>query len=289
MSVAKTRSRFSGETIWIIGASSGIGEQLAIALAQQGARLLLSARRQQHLAILRQRLTEDSSGHGSGDVPGKQVSHYIYPLDVANRQQFAETCAAVACRVKEQRAKLDRVIFLPALYQPRRIIDVDLDLAAQIVDVNFKSVLYLGKYLLPILLEQQSGQLALCGSVAGYTGLPQGQPYSATKAALINFAESLHAEVPKGIDIKLINPGFVATPLTEKNHFAMPMIISPQQAASHIMHGLLRTSFEIAFPKRFTLLLRVLDLLPYRLKLWITGSMSVNPATTNPSSTQKPG
>jgi short-subunit dehydrogenase len=103
--------------------------------------------------------------------------------------------------------------------------------------------------------------------------LPEGQPYSATKAAIINLAESLHAEEGHHIDVKLISPGFVRTPLTDKNDFAMPMIIEPDQAAIAIADGLLSKRFEIHFPKRFTMLLKLLRALPYGLSLKITARM----------------
>ena len=98
-------------------------------------------------------------------------------------------------------------------------------------------------------------------------GLPQGQPYSATKAAIINLAESLNTECGDTVDIKLISPGFVRTPLTDKNSFPMPMMMEPEQAARMIADGLLSRRFEIHFPKKFTLLLKALRLLPYALSL----------------------
>ena len=114
---------------------------------------------------------------------------------------------------------------------------------------------------LPILRSQGYGQLVLCGSVAGYRGLPNGQPYSATKAALINLAESLRAE-ERVLDIKVINPGFVRTALTDKNTFKMPMRIEPEEAARIIAEKLQTNCFEIHFPKRFTFFAKLIALLP---------------------------
>lgn len=126
---------------------------------------------------------------------------------------------------------------------------------------------------LPILKQQRSGQLALCGSVAGYNGLPGGQPYSATKAAVINLAESLKAENPQ-LDIKVINPGFVKTPLTDKNSFQMPMMVSPEYAAQAIAEGLLKRGFEIHFPKKFTLLMKLLRILPRGLYFFLVSKLA---------------
>jgi short-subunit dehydrogenase len=123
---------------------------------------------------------------------------------------------------------------------------------------------------LPILKSQAHGQFVLCGSVAGYCGLPNGQPYSATKAGVINLAESLRAEEGH-LDIKVINPGFVRTPLTDKNNFKMPMMIEPEEAAKIIVKGLQSKKFEIHFPKRFTFLMKILSVLPDFLYFKIIG------------------
>ena len=115
---------------------------------------------------------------------------------------------------------------------------------------------------LPLLLAQGGGQITLCASVAGYRGLPKSQPYGATKAGLINIAESLAAEVPKQIDVRVINPGFVESRLTDKNDFKMPMRISPEKAAKAIADGLNKPGFEIHFPKAFTRIMKLLSYLP---------------------------
>ena len=112
-----------------------------------------------------------------------------------------------------------------------------------------------------LLQQQNEGQFILCASVAGYRGLPNGQPYSATKAGIINFAESLRAE-QTNLDIKVINSGFVRTPMTDKNQFNMPMMIEPEQAAQAIFSGMKSKKFEIHFPKKFSLFMKLLRLMP---------------------------
>ena len=80
-----------------------------------------------------------------------------------------------------------------------------------------------------------------------------------------HFAETLHLELaPRGISVYLINPGFVATPMTATNAFRMPALITPEEAAGEILAGLARSTFEIHFPRRFTFWLKLLRLLPYR-------------------------
>ena len=246
----KTQS-YQDQIIWIIGASSGIGEALAHELASRGAVLALSARNKEALEKLR-----DSLGN---------QKHKVFELDVSDAELVSRTVNAIG----DTFSRIDSVIFLAAGYSPMKLEEFDLSITRQIVNVNLLGAFHIVSAILPILKGQSQGQIALCGSVAGYFGLPGGQPYSATKAGIINLAESLHAELPKAIDVKLINPGFVRTKLTDKNNFKMPMIIEPEKAAIAIADGLLKKQFEIHFPKRFTYLLKFLRHLPYWLMLKI--------------------
>lgn len=240
--------RFDGETIWIIGASSGIGEALAHELARRGASLILSARREAQLQSLQEGL--------GGEV------HRVVPLDVSDAQQVRDVARDIG--------PVDRMVHLAALYDPSAIRDIDVANAAVLVQVNLLGTLHVAQAALEIFTSQKRGQIVLCGSVAGYVGLPKGQLYSATKAGVRNFAESLYAEAPDHVDVKLISPGFVRTPMTDKNDFDMPMRIEPEDAATAIADGLTNGAFEIHFPKRFTILLKLIALLPNRLRLALT-------------------
>lgn len=245
-------NHYKDQIIWIIGASSGIGSALARELSLQGAILALSARREDELEILKGELGEQNK---------------VFALDVTDVAMTMRTAQAIRVAF----GRIDRVIFLAAAYVPMEINDMDIAVTKGIIDTNVTGAFNVVHAVLPILKTQKTkGQLALCASVAGYIGLPGGQPYSATKAAIINLAESLHAECKDVIDIKLINPGFVRTPLTDKNNFQMPSIIEPEQAAREISNGLVSRRFEIHFPRRFTLFLKLLRLLPYVLSLNLT-------------------
>jgi short-subunit dehydrogenase len=247
-----TNQAYKDEIVWIIGASSGIGHALAKELAGQGAILALSARSQVDLDQLQQAL-------------GTQ--HKVFCLDITDADMTARTAQAI----RSCFGRIDRVVFLAALYTPMQTDQLQLPVVKKIIDTNLTGAFHVTQAVLPI-LQDQSGpsQLALCGSVAGYTGLPGGQPYSATKAAIINLAESLYAEWAGKIDIKLINPGFVRTALTDKNTFEMPMIVEADQAAREIAEGLRSAQFEIHFPKLFTFFLKFIRILPYRIAFWIT-------------------
>jgi len=250
-----TKPSYQGEVIWIIGASSGIGAALAKELALRGATLALSARRRDSLEAIR-----DCLGAG----------HKIFALDVTDAEPVARTAQAIRAAF----GRIDRIVFLAAAYTPMKLGELDLAVTRQIIDVNLLGAFHVVHAVLPVLKDQTRGQLALCGSVAGYTGLPGGQPYGATKAGIINLAESLRAELPQSIDVKLISPGFVKSELTAKNDFKMPMIISAEKAATYIADGMLGNAFEVHFPRRFTLWLKLLRLLPHSLVFKITKTLN---------------
>lgn len=245
---------FSGETIWVIGASCGIGKALAAELANQGATVILSARRQDEL----EKVNAELGGN-----------HIVQAFDASEYEQVAAALESLKGKVK----RIDRVIMMAAIYRPNDIDQLDITFATEQVRVNIMAAINVSFAVLPVFDEQKGGQLVLCGSVAGFVGLPGGQPYCATKAAVNNFAESLYAEVPDYVDVKLITPGFVRTRMTDKNKFDMPMRIEPEEAAKHIAKGLKARSFDIHFPKAFTLIMKSLRLLPYGLSLKITRAM----------------
>ena len=229
---------------WIIGASSGIGEALARELAARGETVCVSARSVDALDALVLSL--------------KGEGHMALPLDVSSHKAVLHALH----RLRAEFPRIDRVIFMAGLYTPMSFGSMNLEEAERIIKVNLTSSIYVIEAVLPALLDQGGGQIALCASVAGYRGLPKSQPYGATKAGLINLAESLAAEVPGQIDVRVINPGFVESRLTDKNDFNMPMRISPEKAARAIADGLDKRGFEIHFPKAFTRIMKLLSILP---------------------------
>lgn len=242
---------FSGKTVWIIGASEGIGAALARAMARDGARLVLSARNQDALQAL---------ARDCGDAT-------VLPLDLGAAGALAQATSGIAP------GTLDAVICTAALYDPGRVADLDPEATARLVAVNLLGSFEVGRLTPPLLRD--GGQLVLFGSVAGYLGLPGGQPYSATKAAVNNLAETLRAELAPKIDVRLVCPGFVSTRLTAKNRFRMPAIITPEAAADAVMRGLQGRAFELHFPKRFTWPIKLLRALPYALSLRLTARLGV--------------
>lgn len=239
---------FEGKHVWIVGASSGIGAALAEELAGRGAHVALSARRAETLREIAATLPNGG--------------HLAAPMNVAD----SESVRMALKEVLRNFPRVDSVMFMAAVYSPGDIRTTRLPEIEQGLRINLTGAFVLLEAILPEFDRQGGGQLALCASVAGYRGLPKGQPYCATKAALINLAESLKVELESAnVDVRLICPGFVRTPLTDKNDFNMPMIVEPGEAARAIADGLLSRNFEIHFPKRFTILMKLLRLLPHAL------------------------
>lgn len=232
---------------WIIGASSGIGAALAEALSERGEVLCLSARSKENLDNLRDTLSEKSS-----------LPHLSIACDVSDHNQIHEALENLVGTW----GHIDRIIFMAGAYSPASLDELDLRAVDQIIDVNLKSAFFLLYSALPVMKDQGYGQIALCASVAGYRGLPNSQPYGASKAGLISLAETLRTEKGQELDIKVINPGFVESRLTDKNDFPMPMKISAQEAANSIIKDLDTKKFEIHFPKKFTRLMKLIQVLP---------------------------
>lgn len=236
---------WNGKTVWIVGASSGIGEATAAALHARGARVIVSARKAQALSAF-------AEAH-----PGSQA----LVLDVTDRQAVRAAAGQLLAQ-----GPLDCVVYCAGHYTAMRADALDLDDMLRHGAVNYNGALYLLDAVLPALLARGSGHISLVGSVAGYRGLPNSLAYGPTKAALINLAETLYLDLHgKGLGVSIINPGFVQTPLTANNDFTMPALLTPKQAAAEILQGWARGAFEIHFPKRFTLWLKALRIMPNRL------------------------
>jgi NAD(P)-dependent dehydrogenase (short-subunit alcohol dehydrogenase family) len=247
-------SEWLGKTVWLLGASSGIGEATAHALHRLGARVVVSARQGPLLA----QFVADHDGSRA------------LTLDVTDAQavqQAAQTLLAAG--------PLDCVVYCVGHYQAMRADAMDLADMKRHMDINYLGALNVLNAVLPTMRAARQGHISLVGSVAGYVGLPNSLAYGPTKAALINLTEALYLDLhPLGIGVSLISPGFVQTPLTANNHFDMPALLTPAQAADAIVSGWAKGRFEIHFPKRFTLWLKALRLLPYRAQLYLVSKVA---------------
>jgi NADP-dependent 3-hydroxy acid dehydrogenase YdfG len=161
--------------------------------------------------------------------------------------------------------KLDFLLYCAGHYRAQRATDFDLTDMLRHQDVNYNGLLRVLDAVLPMFLQQGTGHISVVSSVAGWRGLPNGLAYGPTKAAVTHVAETLYMDLQdKGIGVSVVNPGFVATPLTAQNNFQMPALLSPEQAAEAMLAGWSQGLFDIHFPKRFTGWLKLMRLLPYR-------------------------
>jgi len=240
--------QWAGKRVWLIGASSGIGLACAQALAHAGAQVVVSARQVDALA-------------------GRPHIHPV-PLDVTDTASVQAATAQVMGSVLQHPSlggPLDLVVYCAGHYHAQRATDYDLADMLRHQEVNYAGALRVLDVVLPLLLAQGQGHISLVSSVAGWRGLPNGLAYGPTKAALTHLAESLFLDLQdRGIGVSVISPGFVATPLTAQNNFQMPALMTPDQAATAMLKGWAQGAFDIHFPKRFTLWLKLLRLLPYR-------------------------
>lgn len=239
---------WQGKRVWLIGASSGIGRAVAEALHARGAQVCVSARQ---LAPLQAFVDQH---------PASQA----LVLD-------ATDAAAVAAAAQQLLAEgpLDLVCYCAGHYKAMRATDIDLPELLRHQQVNVAGALHVLAAVTPALLAAakagRAPHLSLVASVAGWRGLPQSLAYGPTKAALINLAEVLFLDLrPHGVGVSVVCPGFVDTPLTAQNQFPMPALLTPAQAADAMLRGWGRGDFEMHFPKRFTVILKLLRVLPYR-------------------------
>lgn len=231
---------------WITGGSAGIGRALALRLARDGWRVAISARTAADLA--------EVVAAGAGQLRA-------YKLDVAD----AAANAAVVQAIEADLGPIALAVLNAGTHRPMGLDDFAIAPARQLMEINYFGVVHGLAALLPGMRARRAGRIAVVASVAGYRGLPTAAAYGPTKAALINLCEALYPECRHaGIKLQVINPGFVDTPLTARNPFPMPDLISAARAAAYIVRGLDRDRFEIAFPPRFVLALKLARLLPNR-------------------------
>lgn len=243
---------FSGKRIWIIGASSGIGAACAKAFIEKSAKVGLSSRRIEPL----QQLAATAATNQA----------LVLPVDVTKDNQISEAYQEIL----QTWGGIDLLLFVSGVYTPLRASNFDFKTAEQTIDANLLGPMRAVAIVLPEMLKAHSGHIAIVGSVAGYSGLPKALAYGPSKAAIINFCETLYYDLlPEGISVHMISPGFVATEATAQNDFEMPALITAEEAANEILSGIEKGEFDIHFPKRFSGFLKFLRILPYPLYFWI--------------------
>ena len=236
--------------IWITGASSGIGKAVAEKFAKEGWQVAVSARRKEILNEM-----------------AKDLNISSYPLDVVDEQNCKITFQKIISDFRE----IDLCIFCSGTYDPKKEKEIDIKQSKFVMDVNYFGVLNCVKTVEKYFKNKKRGHISIVSSIAGYRGLPNSSGYGPSKAALNNFAESIYFDFKKyNVRVSVISPGFIKTPLTDKNDFPMPFLRSVEFAAEKIYGGLIKSnSFEIHFPKQLTLILKFLRILPYKIYLFL--------------------
>lgn len=232
--------KLSGKTYWLVGASEGLGRALAEKLSKAGVSLVLSARSAESLQAL------------ADSLPGPAR---VVACDVSDRASIVAAAEAVGA--------VDGLVFLAGVYWPQPAQEWNAEQVEAMFDVNLTGAARVLGQVVPAMIDRGAGHVVITGSLSGYRGLPGAIGYASSKAGLMHLAESMHCDLRgTGVDVQLAVPGFIRTRLTEKNDFAMPFIMEPDQAAEEMMILMRSEKFQRAFPKLFSLVFRGGNFLP---------------------------
>ena len=244
------------KTIWITGGSTGIGKALAIKFANEGWNVAISARRENLLK----------------EISEAYENIHSFPLDVTDKNK----CNEVFNDIKNKFNEVDICFFSTGTWNPKKEKDIDVEQIEDVFKVNFFGTVNSIKAVEKYFKDKKSGIITIVSSIAGYRGLPNSTGYGPSKSALNNLTESLYFDFKRfGVRVCLVSPGFIKTPMTDKNDFKMPFLKTPEYAADKIYDGLInKNSFEIHFPKALTIILKILSFLPSKLYFGLVGRMT---------------
>jgi short-subunit dehydrogenase len=241
-------SEWRGKTVWVTGASSGIGRALAVKLADLGCTVVISARR---LDVL-----EEVAQHSP---------RYLLPLavDISNANMRESIRKQLAERVES----IDIAIFSAGIVEYEDNLDFIDDRYQRVFAANFFGLVNSVAIAMPLLKKSRyKPYIVGLSSLSMVLGFPRAEAYGSSKAAADYFLKSLRADLsPDKFDITIVRPGFVTTPMTSVNDFPMPFVISADEAADRILYGMKKRKLIFSFPSRFSLLLRLLSAVPW---LW---------------------
>lgn len=242
--------------VWITGAGKGIGRALALKMAREGWTVAASARTEADLRSL--------------VLESEDYRIHAFPLDITD----AAANQQVLNDIEHKLGAIDLAVLNAGTHSPMTAKTFDVGIVRNLVETNLMGTVNGLGVLIPEFRRRGRGHIAVVSSVAGYRGLPTSAAYGATKAALINMCEALKPELEQeNVTLTVINPGFVETPLTSKNDFPMPFLVTSEEAAEAMYNGLINEQFEIAFPWKFAVIMKCLRLLPNRLFFFLTSRM----------------
>ena len=230
----------SAKTYWIVGASEGLGQDLARQMVAKGAQVILSARNQARLDDLAAELGPSARA---------------VAMDIADPQSVAQAWAQIG--------QIDGVVFLAAVYWPQRAQDWNAQQVVDMLDINLTGAARVLGHVVPDMVARDAGHIVLTSSLSGFRGLPGAVGYGASKAGIMSLAESMHYDLRKtSVRVQVVNPGFIKTRLTDKNEFKMPFIMTPEQAARHTLNHMETTRFKVSFPRMFSWVFRASQFFP---------------------------
>jgi len=239
---------------WVTGAGSGIGRGVAARLARDGWTVAVSARSSDDLNAL------------AREMPAIEP----FVLDVTDR----DAVTAIVPRIEQRLGPIELAVLNAGTYVPVSAKGFSAEKFGANFSVNVQGTANCLEAIMAPMIARRAGHIAVVSSLTGYVGLPTASAYGATKAALINMCEALEPELAvEGVKMTVITPGFVDTPLTRKNEFPMPFLISTGEAVERIVRGLEAGKFEIAFPRRMSFAIRLLAALPHWARLAVTKRM----------------
>ena len=246
----------SKKTIWITGGSTGIGKALAIKFASKNWNVAVSARRVELL----------------NDLSNSYENISCFPLDVSDK----EKCKEVFTEIKNKFENIDICFFSTGTWDPKKEKDIDLEQMQNVFQINFFGTVNCIKAVEQYFRDKRNGIITIVSSIAGYRGLPNSTGYGPSKSALNNLAESLYFDFKRyNVRVCLVSPGFIKTPMTDKNNFKMPFLKTPEYAADKIYDGLVNKNiFEIHFPKSLTITLKLLSFLPSKIYFGLVGKLT---------------
>jgi short-subunit dehydrogenase len=244
------------KTIWITGGSTGIGKALAIKFANKDWNVAVSARRVELL----------------NELSNSYENISTFPLDVTDKLK----CKEVFNEIKDKFENIDICFFSTGKWNPKKEKDIDVEQMEDVFKVNFFGTVNSIKAVEEYFRNKKNGIITIVSSIAGYRGLPNSTGYGPSKSALNNLAESLYFDFKRyNVRVCLVSPGFIKTPMTDKNDFKMPFLKTPEYAADQIYNGLINKNiFEIHFPKALTITLKLLSFLPSKVYFSLIGRMT---------------
>ena len=244
------------KVIWITGGGTGIGKAVASKFANQGWNVAISGRRE---TILK-------------EVENSNQNIKSFPLDVNDK----EKCFEVAKNIKKEFGDIDICFFSTGTWDPKKEREIDVEQIEKVFKVNFFGTVNCIKAVEQYFRDKKKGIITIVSSIAGYRGLPNSTGYGPSKSALNNLAESLYFDFKRhNVRVCLVSPGFIKTPMTDKNDFKMPFLKTPEYAADQIFEGLVnKNTFEIHFPKSLTITLKLLSFLPSKFYFSLVGKLT---------------